>query len=98
MGMPCEVNSILKLNDLEGLSADFSPGSLHKMSKEGYRIVPLDVPLLLVDVNWQNLANVAVRKLIWENKKTDLLFEIIEVYENSLFFAHTRVARCIEHR
>ncbi|MDV2991007.1 MAG: hypothetical protein N4J56_000661 [Chroococcidiopsis sp. SAG 2025] len=46
MGMPCEVNSILKLNPSQGYPETLLVGSQHQANKEGYRIIPVDVPIL----------------------------------------------------
>jgi hypothetical protein len=78
MGMPCEINSILKFN------VD-SPdrlilGAIHNAEKSGYRIIPIDVPIQLVNADWQATADVIIRQLIWENQTTKLRFEIVRIY------------------
>jgi hypothetical protein len=83
MGMPCEVNSILKLTSSQGYPEQLHLGSQHQASKEGYRIIPVDVPIPLVDDNWLAHADVVIRKLTWENNKTVLVFEIQRVYDVS---------------
>jgi hypothetical protein len=45
MGMPCEVNSILKLKPSQGYPKNLSIGTQHQAFKEGYRIIPVDVPI-----------------------------------------------------
>jgi Protein of unknown function (DUF2584) len=79
MGMPCEINSILKLN------IDYPDrlilGAVHNVEKSGYRIVPIDVPIQLVNSAWQATADVIIRQLMWENQATKLRFEIVRVYE-----------------
>ena len=81
MGMPCEVNSILKLNELQCSSTKFEHGSFHEASKGGYRIIPLDISISLVDKDWRNVADIVIRKLTWENNKTFLRFEIVKLHE-----------------
>jgi hypothetical protein len=83
MGMPCEVNSILKLTSSQGYPEQLRLGSQHQASKEGYRIIPVDVPIPLVDEDWLAHADVVIRKLTWENNKTVLVFEIQRVYDVS---------------
>jgi hypothetical protein len=83
MGMPCEVNSILKLTASQGYPEQLRLGSQHQASKEGYRIIPVDVPIPLVDEEWLAHADVVIRKLTWENNKTTLVFEIQGVYNIS---------------
>jgi hypothetical protein len=49
MGMPCEVNSILKLKPSQGYPEELIVELNCQASKEGYRIIPVDVPIPLVD-------------------------------------------------
>lgn len=81
MGMPCEVNSILKLNKVQGMPVILLPESFHQAYKKGYRIIPIDVPIPLVDENWMTRAEVIIHKLIWERNETALTFRVIKVYE-----------------
>ena len=80
MGMPCEVNSILKLKPAQGYPESLKIGVRHQVQKLGYRIFPLDVPLCLVDENWLAHADVVIEKLTWENQATRLEFSIIRIY------------------
>lgn len=81
MGMPCEVNSILKLKASQGYPDSLELGSRHQVQKDGYRIFPLDVPLCLVNANWQAHADVVIEKLVWEQQTTHLHFKIVRVYD-----------------
>lgn len=78
MGMPCEINNILKLN------ADYPDrlllGAIHEAEKSGYRIVPIDVPVQLVNAAWQATADIIIRQLIWEGQVTKLHYEIVRIY------------------
>ncbi|KAB8321209.1 DUF2584 family protein [Tolypothrix campylonemoides VB511288] len=81
MGMPCEVNSILKLKPSQGYPEQLKVGAKHQAAKEGYRIIPVDVPISLVNENWIAYADVIIRKLTWENNQTSIVFEIDRVYD-----------------
>ncbi len=81
MGMPCEVNSILKLKRSQGYPDQLKLTSQHQVIKEGYRIIPIDVPILLVDENWIAHSDIVISKLIWENNKTIIAFEIKRIYD-----------------
>jgi Protein of unknown function (DUF2584) len=78
MGMPCQVNSILKL------SPDQYPelviGMTHSVVKEGYRIIPMDVPIPLVDRDWFAHADVVIHQLTWENQTTQITFQVTRIY------------------
>ncbi|GAB4131801.1 MAG: hypothetical protein Fur0046_01050 [Cyanobacteria bacterium J069] len=80
MGMPCQVNSILKLDSSQGYPEELVQGSRHHAQKQGYRIMPIDVPISLVDENWLAWADIKIFRLVWENGKTSLDFEIERVY------------------
>ncbi|MEO1070486.1 MAG: DUF2584 family protein [Cyanobacteria bacterium J06638_6] len=80
MGMPCQVNSILKLTPAQGYPTKLELGTLHRVQKEGYRIFPLDVPLCLVDETWLAHADITIKKLTWEHQTTYLEFSVSRVY------------------
>lgn len=82
MGMPCQVNSILKLNPSQGYPEQLKVGLQHQVFKDGYRIIPLDVPIPLVDQNWVAFADVVINQLIWEKNQTSIIFEIKRVYDS----------------
>jgi len=80
MGMPCQVNSIVKLNGTEFPSL-LEIDAVHKVMKSGYRIFPIDVPLQLVSDAWCAHADVVITQLIWKNQQTVLEFRIHRIYE-----------------
>ena len=82
MGMPCEVNSILKLRSSQGYPQSLKKGEKHKAHKNGYRIIPVDIPILLVDDAWLAHADIRIFKLTWENGKTAIEFEVVRVYHS----------------
>lgn len=81
MGMPCEVNSMLKLKPAQGYPLQLEKGQKHFAQKEGYRIIPVDVPIPLVDENWLAQADIRIYKLVWENGITHMSFEIDRIYD-----------------
>lgn len=83
MGMPCEINSILKLKPSQGYPEQLKIASKYQAFKEGYRIIPIDVPISLVDDNWIAHADVIIRKLTWENNQTIVIFEINRIYDKA---------------
>jgi len=81
MGMPCEINSLLKLTPAQGYPVRLERGQRHRVQKAGYRILPMDVPILLVDEHWQAAADVRICTLVWEHDTTTLVFEIDRLYD-----------------
>lgn len=80
MGMPCQVNSILKLKPSD-YPDPLESGARHQVQKDGYRIFPLDVPLCLVDEHWLAHADVIIKTLTWANQTTYLEFTIARLYD-----------------
>ncbi len=81
MGMPCEVNSILKLKECQGYPKRLNKSEKYYAQKDGYRIFPIDVPILLVDERWFAHADIKIVKLIWENGYTNVDFKIDRIYD-----------------
>jgi len=81
MGMPCEVNSILKLSDSQGYPQQLELDVLYKAQKKGYRIIPIDVPIFLVNDDWIAQAEVIIYKLIWLQGNTHVEFKVNKVFE-----------------
>lgn len=80
MGMPCQVNSILKLKVNRGYPELLEVGRTYHAQKDSYRIFPIDVPIPLVDDRWIAHADVVITKLTWQQGNTDLEFRIDRVY------------------
>lgn len=80
MGMPCEINSILKLKSSQGYPSILETGKQYHVQKDGYRIMPIDVPIPLVDDNWFAHADIKIFRLTWENGITHIAFEITRIY------------------
>jgi hypothetical protein len=81
MGMPCEVNSILKLTPSQGYPEELTVGERCRAEKSGYRIVPIDVPIMLVDADWMARADVVIETLTWSGGVTRVEFTIARLYE-----------------
>lgn len=85
MGMPCEVNSILKLKRSQDYPAELVVGEIHRVTKSGYRIFPLDVPITLVDEDWIAHGDVVLESLTWQQQSTELKFKISRIYDAAFF-------------
>ena len=79
MGMPCEINSILKLPPSQ-YPQQLIKGAKHQAQKQDYRLIPIDIPIPLVDENWLAHADIKINKLTWENGQTHISFEIDRLY------------------
>jgi Protein of unknown function (DUF2584) len=81
MGMPCQVNSILRLKSSQGYPTELEKGKRYQAQKDGYRIIPIDVPILLVDENWLAHADIKITRLVWEDRVTSIDFEVDRIYQ-----------------
>lgn len=81
MGMPCELNSVLKLSQEQGYPSRLKQGDRFQATKSGYRLFAMDVPLQLVDAQWQAQADVTIHELIWRAGQTHLQVEVARLYE-----------------
>ena len=79
MGMPCEINSILKLPPSQ-YPQQLIKGAKHQAQKQSYRLIPIDVPIALVDENWLAHADIIINKLTWENGQTYISYEVNRLY------------------
>ena len=82
MGMPCEINSILKLPPSQ-YPQQLIKGAKHQAQKQNYRLIPIDVPIALVDENWLAHADIIINKPTWENGQTYISYEIDRLYSTS---------------
>ncbi len=83
MGMPCQVNSVVKL-DRSQYPSTFTINASHHAIKSGYRIFPIDVPLQLVDSDWMARADVVITRLSWERQQTEIEFRIDRIYDQPI--------------
>ena len=80
MGMPCQVNSILKLSSAQGYPDKLEKGKTYQAQKGSYRIFPIDVPIPLVNDEWIAYADAIITKLTWQQGITHLEFKIDRIY------------------
>jgi hypothetical protein len=55
--------------------------AVHKATKSGYRIFPIDVPLQLVDEDWCAHADGVITQLLWAGQQTVLKFHVHRIYD-----------------
>ncbi|WP_264326293.1 DUF2584 domain-containing protein [Romeriopsis navalis] len=77
--MPCEMNSILKLSDVD-FPATIAIDQSFTVTKSAYRLVPIDVPIQLVNSAWQAIADVVITQVVWSQQQTQLTYRIHRVY------------------
>lgn len=84
MGMPCTVNSIVKLSLSQGYPNPLRLEQTYQAVKDGYRIIPMDVPIPLVDDQWIAYADIVIHQLTWQERQTLLTFSVHCIYKTPL--------------
>lgn len=79
MGFIYEFNWILKLSDLE--EERLQVGKQYSFIKSGVRAFPLDMPIDLVNRNWEAVARCVINQITITSKDTKGTYTVIEVYD-----------------
>lgn len=94
MGDKSEVNWALKLEEgLEELTESLIEGGEDEFKKEGKRIYPIDVPLLLADKDWNILAAVRIMDYKTYDNKTKGIYKVIRIFNEEDRKTLTRIYR-----
>lgn len=80
MGSLLEFNWILKLSDKSIIS--LSIGTVYHFKKDGIRMYPIDVPIDLVNQNWEAIACCTISKIIITSNSTKGEYRVVEVYND----------------
>ena len=82
MGHIVEFNWALKLKPEQGLDEDkLKVGMICNFFKEGNRMYPLDIPIDLINENWEAVAKVVITQLENKKGKTTGKFKVLKIYE-----------------
>lgn len=74
LGMPLEVNTMIVTKGKEKRISD----NFFELEKLGYRIYTIDVPIAVRKTKeGETLGEAIPRKLVWENNKTIIKYELI---------------------
>jgi len=81
MGMPLELNTMIVTKGKEkrlDKSNDFT------LTKSGYRIYPIDIPISVQKTkNGELIGTAIVKKVTWENDKTILTYELTSLHSTN---------------
>jgi hypothetical protein len=84
MGFKTEFNWVLKLKPEQGLDeANLEMGKIYEFSKEEYRIYPVDIPIDLINQNWEYVAKVVVTEFKNSDKKTIGKYKVLKIYKDA---------------
>ena len=82
MGFPAEFNWALKLKEEQGLDKTviIEAGNEYPFRKSGHRVYPLNMPIDLINGNWEVIAKVIVKEYTLVKEGTKGTFKIIRPY------------------
>jgi hypothetical protein len=84
MGYITEFNWALKLKPEQGLHENsLEVGMIYDFSKEENRIYPLDIPIDLINENWEAVAKVVITQLENKKGKTSGKFKVLRIYKGT---------------
>lgn len=82
MGFKTEFNWALKLKPEQGLNEEsLEIGKIYDFSKREYRTYPIDMPIDLINQNWEVVAKVIVVESKNSDGKTQGKYKVIKIYQ-----------------
>ena len=82
MGFQVEFNWALKLKPENGLDeSSLEIGNIYDFSKNEYRIYPVNIPIDLINKNWEFVAKVIVIEFKNSEGKTSGKYKVLKIYE-----------------
>jgi len=83
MGQITEVNWLLKLNNSNGLNEEtIETGETFKFNKSGYRIYPINIPIDLLNSDWEVIAKIVIVTISIDENTTFGEYKVIRLYSN----------------
>lgn len=81
MGFLIEFNWTLKLKKSDGLIEEIlKPDQSYKFSKSGHRVYPINMPIDLINNNWEAVAKVIVESLQIIDGRTCGKYKVLKIY------------------
>lgn len=91
MGCIYEWNWILKLNQEQILELEV--GKILTFRKKGTRIYPIDIPIDLVNENWEAIARCVIVSVTMEKEETRGKYQILSIYDEIERSVTTKLCR-----
>lgn len=93
MGVPVEMNTVLKLSPEQGLPEDPVAGEAYAFRKSGPRIYPLGVPVELIGPDWKTRGKAVIDAFTVSLEETRGRFRVVQVFRPDEAEAFNRVWR-----
>jgi len=78
MGVPVEMNTVLKLNAKQGLPADPQPDTVYEFHKDGTRFYPIGVPVELIGADWKTVGKAVIDEFTVSTEKTSGKIRVVK--------------------
>lgn len=91
MGCIYEWNWILKLNHQQ--IPDLKIGVPFTFYKKGIRIFPINIPIDLVNENWESIARCVITSVTMEKEETKGIYQIVNIYDDAEREIMTKMCR-----
>ncbi|MCD6478902.1 MAG: DUF2584 family protein, partial [Candidatus Diapherotrites archaeon] len=82
MGFKTEFNWALKLKPENGLNEKvLKVGEIYEFSKEEYRVYPVNIPIDLINQNWEPVAKIIIVEFKNSGGRTSGKYKVLKIYE-----------------
>jgi hypothetical protein len=93
MGVPVEMNTVLKLSAEQGLPEDPVAGETYAFRKDGPRLYPLGVPVELIGPDWKTVGKAVIDEFTVSLEETRGRFRVVHRFDAEEAAAFNRVWR-----
>jgi len=82
MGFKTEFNWALKLKPENGLDEKvLKVGEIYEFSKDEYRVYPVNIPIDLINQNWEPVAKIIIVEFKNSDGRTSGKYRVLKIYE-----------------
>lgn len=81
MPLELEVNDVLVILPEEGNPSELRVNKSYTSYKDRYHLFEFNTPIPLLNKDNKVCGQILVKKLAWENNKTQIRFKVIEMYD-----------------
>ncbi len=80
MGVPVEMNTVLKLTPDQGLPEHPEADTTYTFSKDGTRFYPIGVPVELIGPDWKTIGKAVIDEFTVTIKATQGQFRVVKIF------------------
>jgi hypothetical protein len=80
MGVPVEMNTVLKLSVGQGFPENPALETEYRFEKDGTRFYPIGVPVELINADWQTIGKAVIDEFTVSTERTSGKFRIVKLF------------------